>query len=515
MAKSPAILKLSNELLREILDHIEADPEKSVSIDRRAYLSVESFRPPSPPVPAQAQDIGHFRLVCRRFAELGIPHQFTRVTVRFSRKDLLRLETIADHAHIAEHVKKFSYMVPCFYVEGRARIRELFRDFQGELGALDAGHFIRKALDQMDIVRSQDDLRALKKAAVAFTSLQHVQILRLQDEADRHLLDFIRDNRDLATQLVDLRWTPACIHGSKTVGEALFEARSPYFQRFSGPQMNPQSVIALKDSPTRIVSSLAARLTCLELHFDEGFELDAKMRELSPLFKTVFSAATAMQAVHVGFPSRFPLGLKLEEIFHGIRWEKLRAFGIQAWRLDAEEIVSLARRHRRTLRGLRLRDILLKEGSMWKDVLGMLREEMELLDWVSLRRIGYSKSFDEQWAGSVEVPEDPPGSDSDDEDEFPHHMATEDDGDYDDDDDDEEFDDTDESIDNDSDQGPEANELALSPDTPSSVPWCNCGQGMYPGSADELGDNGFNVDYLQRKLWEKWVIGRCPEHSSS
>ena len=76
--------KLSNELLKEILDHIDSNPEHCISIDRRAYLSVESFRPPSPPLPLRAQDIANFRLVCRRFAESGIPYQFTRVATRFS-----------------------------------------------------------------------------------------------------------------------------------------------------------------------------------------------------------------------------------------------------------------------------------------------------------------------------------------------------------------------------------------------------------------------------------------------
>ena len=119
MTKKASIHKLSNELLKDILDHIEADPERSVSIDRRAYLSVESFRPPSPPLPSQAQDIGNFRLVCRRFGELGIPYQFTRIATRFSRAGLQRLERISSRPSLARHTKKFSYLIPFFYVEGR------------------------------------------------------------------------------------------------------------------------------------------------------------------------------------------------------------------------------------------------------------------------------------------------------------------------------------------------------------------------------------------------------------
>lgn len=118
MASSTGILSLSNELLRDILDHIEADPEKQVTVDRRSYLSQESFKPPPPPAPNQAQDIGAFRLTCKRFSELGAVCQFARVTTRFSRKGFRRLENIAARPHLSRHVKKFSYMVPYFYVEG-------------------------------------------------------------------------------------------------------------------------------------------------------------------------------------------------------------------------------------------------------------------------------------------------------------------------------------------------------------------------------------------------------------
>ena len=118
MPKATGIQRLSNELLRDVLDHIESDPERSVSIDRRAYLSVESFRLPSPPLPSQAQDIGNFRLVCRRFGELGIPHQFTRIGTRFSRAGFRRLDNICSRSNLTKHTKKFSYLIPFFYTEG-------------------------------------------------------------------------------------------------------------------------------------------------------------------------------------------------------------------------------------------------------------------------------------------------------------------------------------------------------------------------------------------------------------
>ena len=399
---------------------------------------------------------------------------------------------------------------------GRSHIKELFRRTNGEIPSLDAANFERKAEAQRDIVGSEEDLRIIKKAMLAFRSLQHVQILRLQDEADRYLIDFLSDSDEDLTRLVDLKWAPACTHAVRTVVEGLAFARSPV-SRFSGPMMNARSALAFQRKVPSDIGMLADRLTCLELHFEDGPDLDGHMEQLSSAFKQVFSKARNMQAVHVGFPSRRPLKIGLEKIFHEVQWEKLRAFGVQAWQLDADEIISLARRHRRTLRGLRLRDVQLKDGSLWKNVLQMLREEMELLEWVSLRRIDYASNFEKLWAGSMEVPDYPPGtgSESDDEDDFHSHVDLDDghfEDDYDDDNDDDSGD-SDSVSRPDTDEGPEANELALSPNTPSSLPFCTCSRSSYPDSTDNLDDNGRSVNYQQRKMWEKWVIGRCPEHS--
>ncbi|KAL8871744.1 MAG: hypothetical protein Q9174_002493 [Haloplaca sp. 1 TL-2023] len=343
----------------------------------------------------------------------------------------------------------------------------------------------------------------------AFSNLQHVQILRLQDEADRMLIELLQGSELPQARSVDLKWTYACTHATKTIAEALSKSGSR-FSRFSGPMMNSRSALAIQDQVPRTVSQLASQLTCLELHFDDAEALNERMRAASGLFKTVFLASKNLQAVHVGFPSRSPLDLRLEEIFHSVHWEKLRAFGIQAWRLEANEIIQLARRHRDTLRGLRLRDVQMREGSMWKNVLEMLRTEMQQLDWVSLRRVDYSKHFDQIWANSMEVVDGSlEGSESDEEDDFPAHFSAP--GSEDDSEGDNESD-YEHSI-ADTDHGPDANDIALSPNTTASMSFCTCSRSSDPASADELGDNGLFVYHQQRKLWEKWVVGRCPEHS--
>ena len=114
------IQKLSNEILSAILDNIESESQRCISVDRREYLSVESFRLPSPPSPSQVHGIANFRLACQRFAELGIPYQFTRVTLRFSSRGFRRLDDICSNGHLVQHTRKFSYLVPLFYGNGRS-----------------------------------------------------------------------------------------------------------------------------------------------------------------------------------------------------------------------------------------------------------------------------------------------------------------------------------------------------------------------------------------------------------
>jgi hypothetical protein len=388
-------------------------------------------------------------------------------------------------------------------------------------------YYIRKYRDQRELIESGDDVRILKKAMAAFTSLQQVQIQPVQDEKERQLLETIKETDEVfGDTYLDLKWVPACLHGSKTLAQALVEARSK-FTVFSGLSMSPQSAVYLNHFPDKAisstVSSLASQLTCLELHFNDGADrgwhettIDHKMREISGLFKEVFTAATGMRSVHVGFRPRAPLGLPLEEIFHHVTWEKLRAFGIQSWFLNAEEIIELAHRHRRTLKGLRLRDVHLRKGSMWKEVLGHLRDQMETLDWLSLRRIGYEEWYNTQYRDTMEVPPDPPAGTSDSDNEGILYDATDrgsSDEEADNGNDDEEM--SDDEHDNEVDDGgPDDDGLSMGPDTPSSVPWCNCGRGA-PESADDLGDNGKHVDYAKRKMWEQWVVGRCMEHNTS
>lgn len=72
-----------------------------------------------------------------------------------------------------------------------------------------------------------------------------------------------------------------------------------------------------------------------------------------------------------------------------VHWENLRYIGLGAWKLNASDIIGFVRRHRRSLKSIRLRGVLLNEGSRWIDILRVFRRELNLT-WVSLRRVGYS-----------------------------------------------------------------------------------------------------------------------------
>jgi hypothetical protein len=139
---------------------------------------------------------------------------------------------------------------------------------------------------------------------------------------------------------------------------------------------------------------MGSRLTSLDINFHAHVDITTTMSDLSPVFHRFFTEAKNLVAIHIGFPAKTPLNLNLEAIFHGIRWKTLRTLSLQGWRLDADEIITLARRHLHQLREFRLYAVYLRGGSRWSDVLCMLRAEMERLTRLDLREIDYAMNFD-------------------------------------------------------------------------------------------------------------------------
>lgn len=285
-------------------------------------------------------------------------------------------------------------------------------------------HYQTNAREQIAILHNDTDFEAINEAIKAFTNLQHVKIRRWVPDLDGKLVSYLRQHREL-DGIVGYQWEQACERGMNAIGSALLENGRAQCTKFSSPNLSPPTALKLANNPPQRLELLYERLTSLELHFenfDPGPDLNETIRSLSGLFKVVFQAAKKMQSVHLGFER--PLDLRLEEVLHHVQWKELISFGIRSWKLDADEIIEFVRRHRDRLKGLRLQEVKLRDGSRWRDVLEWLRGDVRErpLDWVSLRRIGYVSSWEQQPSG-FEVPDDSDDS-VDDWDEYADDLDT-------------------------------------------------------------------------------------------
>lgn len=403
-------------------------------------------------------------------------------------------------------------------MKGHQQLENLFqRHRPRNISPNDINSLHAKCEHQRTLVSSGDDVKSLTRAFAMFTSLQHAQLNPVLDTAMFHLLRFLegreRQGEGLG-HLVELKWAPACNHGLQSLGRALANSQSKC-NKVSIPAMDQESALLLPSNPIPRLSTFARNLTSLILQFATA---DAEgISQLFVPFRRCLTQTVSLEAIHIGFPMTQPLDVRLQDIFHDIRWPRLRALGIQAWRLNPDEIIDIARRHRRTLRGLRLREVLLKEGR-WSEVLQMLRTEMEVLDWVSLRRIDYAGHFDSVQAGQgFEISDDGDepdhqafgmmaidGSSSDDDDSQGSEIEAEEDesaiiG--------EDLGSEGESA---SDEGSDHNPVADQLDLPLLSDG-TAARSLERSStcAEELGDDGVAVNGRQTtRVWEAWVTAR-------
>ncbi|KAF9247590.1 hypothetical protein DTO006G1_3243 [Penicillium roqueforti] len=341
----------------------------------------------------EVSDLDHFRLVCKRFMRIGTPYKFNRFTLRFSDHGFRRLDELVD-MQLAYYVKTITYMVRPFY-QGSEWVQTL-QALGSENPEISQLHS-RRLREQTNLTETNKDLARLRRAIAAFSALQEIKLLRLQDEADEYLIDFIRD-RSLGTgtgTATDIRfdWETACSRAVTNLSIALLDSKCSSI-RFTGPQISPEATLQLLRAPSTILAAMAGRLTSLDITFHSTTDITATMADLSGVFHRFFVAAKNLIAIHIGFLSKAPLDLDLELLFHHIRWKTLRKLSIQGWRLSADEIIALARRHRSQLRDFRLLGIYLRPGGLWRDVLAVLREEMERLERLVLKDIDYAAHFD-------------------------------------------------------------------------------------------------------------------------
>jgi hypothetical protein len=419
----PAIAILDADVLMVILDKLlnkvdqrHVPSVELISLDRKVNLSQESFHIPEEK-PSDLETIGNFRLVCPKFNEIGARYQCSRVTTRLSDHGLRRLDNIAASPTLSRNVLKFSYMVPCCYEPGlspltferpltssvNVQLSNLPLDLQNKLQNdyhVPLGDYQQRIDEQVRISTRQQDSLVLRKAFKAFRNLQHVQLLRVQDPLDRRMYEFCRDTAPQTSPFIRMNHNDAYLRGIVNVAAALVESESPC-DRFSSPHLNPESasyLASLSLGGIRMnMADIVWKLRALELMFTGGPDMDQRINKLAKSFNHMLLRAVNLRSFHVGFGGHselpgLPIGVQFQAVFKDIHWRHLDVFGIDSWKISAQDIIDLTQRHKDKLKGLRLRNVYLNHGSMWKDVLSHLRNNLNLR-WISLKGIGYASQF--------------------------------------------------------------------------------------------------------------------------
>ncbi|KAG8631359.1 hypothetical protein KVT40_000499 [Elsinoe batatas] len=519
LGETRSMSTLPKEVLLTILKHV--NPAREVRHDERAFLSRDSLaddrwsQPDSEPV----RDLGNFRLSCGWHASVGAEELFRAFTVRFTIASLERLAALARRTDLASHVRKLVYKVPFFYQAGRRGIAALEED--PDIDPCRVQKWQDRFIEQHRIIGSGQDRRALIAATRAFRNLQQVLILQVLLEEDHDAFRLFRSQHDATEEYFDLSWGPACSRATDTFISALQAAESN-FMHLSSYFFSTQAAYSLTRRGLGQLRYDPNTLTRLILTFYEMDGLDDRIRQLAPHLKQMLKSLECLENLHFGF--YYPLDLPFYTVFPQHKWKNMLVFGVEGWRLTTNEIKSFTCRHRRTLRGLRLRHVLLKDDSYWKDVLFHLRTTMMRLKWISLGRIGYASDFDHMEAQmGVEITEEMlayyNSDDDDDDDSAPWHdndnipvqVDTQ-----------EQATDWDANSDLDPNEirlnpfehDPDAheNEFPPIPSPPSSVS-SSTSSDEDMDSLDVLRDEGDGpISGAKRKMWESWVLRRGMPH---
>lgn len=527
---------LPTEVFNEILDQFEPGVHE--------LHRANPWARPRPYKPEHIDSKQHFarlRLVSKRFSELAAPYLFRSIGLRFNLKSFGRLERLSERPKLARHVKKFVYLMPYLYDQGKAKV--LFKYYAcpqtliRTIGSQDFETFradrslrfsnkLRQIMfeerepfyyptvykEQQDVMHNSYDLFVLKKAMKAFTALQSIQLLSVMMHKDIVL-------RNLASsfdewEYIDCRWIPACLHAVDTLLLAVIHGKPPV-SSFSSPTLSPQSLLQITSGMRQSGPATVnwRQLTHLDITFDERPDrsyldtaetrLKGHISPLSAFFKLFCSYTENLSTLYLRFTPGLPVRLPLNDVFHETVWKKLRVLGIGSWMLRAEEIIDIAQRHRDTLKGLRLSEIYLMDGDRWKDVVVALKTHMKRLDWVGLQDICYEGEYVRKGA-YIET-----YSDTSSEEDFDEGV---------------DFDTI--SLDSSSHVHPSqadddviyGNVFTSSEDTGSSsglssgnaanASYGSLGAFEETDSEEDLEDYGVAVSQSQRKHWERWIVGK-------
>lgn len=239
-----------------------------------------------------------------------------------------------------------------------------------------------KAHEQRQIIKEKRDFKSLSFALNTFTNLEQIRFMKVVDQSDEGWIKLLEQHP--RREELNAEWNFACEHSAKTLTEALIFSNAKNFQRLSSRFVDPTTPLSLTEASSGPIREIAKRLKSLELEFDNRWNLDEKVLELSVLFKLVFAEARSLENLHVGF--RRLVSVPLGTVFHDVKLDKLSYLGLHQWELESSELITLLLRYRH-IKYLRLRYICLRRGS-WASVLKTIRLNLTL-SWISLRGICY------------------------------------------------------------------------------------------------------------------------------
>lgn len=154
-----------------------------------------------------------------------------------------------------------------------------------------------KAQEQRKIIDQKIDRHEIFHALSAFKNLQQIRLMRNYDADDRAW-----QGRHLSygPGFAPIDWTLACQYTTEVLSDAIEQSNSNV-SRFSSRLMALPTPMVLSQGLRSNISQFVVRLQSLEIQFaDRNNNLDAEMRDLSPLLHTVFEGAVGLQCVHVG-----------------------------------------------------------------------------------------------------------------------------------------------------------------------------------------------------------------------
>ncbi|BCR83475.1 F-box domain protein [Aspergillus chevalieri] len=385
---------LADELLSEVLSFLlrpEPRPFNFLPALLNPYTMTSSTSS-TRGLPSEANsDLDRFRLVNKRFMRIGTPRKFSRFVVRFSEEGFKRLEHLLD-MQLACYVRHFTYMVRPFY-QGSGWPQVL--NGVGIDGSRVPISVLRSRLEnQNSLTATNRDLVLLRRAFASFPSLKQVKLLRLVDKTDNYLGECIRGGPLEETVVLD--WEAACTRAIINLGIALSESTCKPIQFYTPHThtITPEMTTKLLQVPPTLLSTIATRLTSLDITFHPITDATANITALSTVFHNFFLATTNLTSLHLSSLSHQPLSIDYV-IPPTLQLTRLHTLSLENWVLNAEDLTSIIRRHSH-LREFKLHTVHLLNGR-WKDVLSVLRYEMAVLQRVALDHVNYSRLPDRDY----------------------------------------------------------------------------------------------------------------------